>query len=74
MVLARIHSLVDDCTKARDNISESEVDVYCKKCLSRIQLQLKIRKKIRTYCICTPGVWMCSYCNVQHASIESSDD
>jgi hypothetical protein len=24
------------------------------------------RKKIRTYCTCTPGMWMCGKCHVQH--------
>ena len=31
-------------------------------------------KKIRTYCVCTPGVWICSYCNVQRVLIEIHDD
>ena len=36
--------------------------------------RFKYRKKIRTYCICTPGVWICSYCYVKHVLIASSDD
>ena len=30
-------------------------------------------EKIRTYCVYTPGVWICSDCNVQHVLIASSD-
>ena len=40
LVLARIHSSVDDCTKACDKISELEVDLHYKNCLSTEQLQL----------------------------------
>ena len=34
----------------------------------------KCIKKIRNYCVCTPGVWIYSYYNVQHVFMASSDD
>ena len=34
----------------------------------------KCEKKIRTYCVCAPGVWICSDCNVQHVLIASYDE
>ena len=34
----------------------------------------KFGKKIRTYFVCTPEVWIGSDCNVQHVLIAMSDD
>ena len=40
-VVSRLHSLVDDFTNASEKISETEMDLHCKNCLSTVQLKLK---------------------------------
>ena len=39
-VLVRPHYSIDECTNARKKISDSELDLRCKKRLSTVQLQL----------------------------------
>ena len=40
LILVILHSSVDDCTKAREKVLESEVDLHFKKCLSTVQLHI----------------------------------
>ena len=37
---SRIHPSVDDCTKARKNIRELEVDLHCKKHLLTVKMHI----------------------------------
>ena len=70
-MLVRLHLLLDGCTKSRDNISESEVDLHCKTDYQNYICSFKRGKKIRNYCVCTPGVWLCSDFNFQLILIQN---
>ena len=68
-----IHQLMNAPRRARIYQNQKWI-CTAKTAYKQYSYRFKLGGNIIIYCVCIPGVWVCSYCNVQYVLIANSDD